>query len=462
MSDLIVETTEIPGLLVLRMPVHGDARGWFKENWHREKMVAAGLPDFAPVQQNVSWNAQRGATRGVHAEPWDKLISVGSGRVFAAWVDLRAGRTHGRTTHVEIGPGTAVFVPRGVGNSYQALEDGTTYTYLVNDHWRRGRQYPAVNLADAHLAIPWPIPLADAEISEKDKTNPGWRQIDAMPPPSVLVLGARGQLGRALCSLMPHAHGVDQAHMDLSDAEAVARWPWADYDHVINAAAFTAVDDAETIEGRRVAWVLNASVPAQLAQLADLHRFRLVHVSTDYVFDGTLDRLYTEDDPVCPLGIYGQTKAAGELAVLAARRHHVVRTSRVVGEGHNFVRTMADLADHGVSPEVVDDQRARLTFADELARAIDHLLISGADPGLYHVTNAGPVASFCDVARRVFEVCGRDPDDVTPVTTEQYNAGRRAAPRPLNSALDLSRMRASGFEPEDAEPVLDRYLASLR
>ena len=91
MSDLQVESTAIPGLLILRLPVHRDNRGWFKENWQRERMVAAGLPDFEPVQQNVSYNGEAGVTRGMHAEPWDKLVSVTHGEVFGAWVDLREG-----------------------------------------------------------------------------------------------------------------------------------------------------------------------------------------------------------------------------------------------------------------------------------------------------------------------------------------------------------------------------------
>ena len=89
MAELTVETTSIPGLLVVRMPVHGDARGWFKENWQREKMVALGLPDFGPVQNNISFNASRGATRGIHTEPLDKFISLATGRIFGAWVDMR-------------------------------------------------------------------------------------------------------------------------------------------------------------------------------------------------------------------------------------------------------------------------------------------------------------------------------------------------------------------------------------
>ena len=104
-KELKVTETEIPGLLIIDLPVHGDNRGWFKENWQREKMVAAGLPDFNPVQNNISFNASVGTTRGIHAEPWDKYVSVATGRIFGAWVDLRAGESFGKVVTVELGPG---------------------------------------------------------------------------------------------------------------------------------------------------------------------------------------------------------------------------------------------------------------------------------------------------------------------------------------------------------------------
>ena len=108
--------TAIPGLTIWDLPVHGDNRGWFKENWQRAKMVAAGMPDFGPVQNNVSFNDAAGTTRGIHAEPWDKYISVASGRIFGAWVDLRDGPTFGTVFTAELDPSRAVFVPQGVGN----------------------------------------------------------------------------------------------------------------------------------------------------------------------------------------------------------------------------------------------------------------------------------------------------------------------------------------------------------
>ncbi|MER6940916.1 dTDP-4-dehydrorhamnose 3,5-epimerase family protein, partial [Nocardioides sp. NPDC000441] len=248
MAELRVEETPIPGLLVVHLPVHGDARGWFKENWQRQKMVELGLPDFGPVQNNMSFNAARGATRGIHTEPWDKFVSVACGRVFAAWVDMREGTSFGATFSIEIGPETGVFVPRGVGNSYQALEDRTVYSYLVNDHWRPGFAYPALNLADETAAIPWPIPLESAEISEKDLANPRLAEITPMKPKKTLIIGANGQLGRALVSVFPDADAVDLDELDISDEKAVAAWPWPDYQLVLNAAAYTAVDVAETAD----------------------------------------------------------------------------------------------------------------------------------------------------------------------------------------------------------------------
>src|ERR1700751_3964871 len=135
MSDLAVREAEIPGFCVRDLAVHGDNRGWVKENYQRAKMEALGLPHFEIVQNNFSYNAERGVTRGMHAEPWEKFISLANGRVFGAWVDLRRGPTFGKTLTLELNPGRAVFVPRGVANGYQTLEEGVTYTYLVNAHW---------------------------------------------------------------------------------------------------------------------------------------------------------------------------------------------------------------------------------------------------------------------------------------------------------------------------------------
>ena len=284
------------------------------------------------------------------------------------------------------------------------LEDGTTYSYLVNDHWRPGLAYPALNLADPTVAIPWPIPLAEAEISEKDldHADARRRRADGAAEDADRRL-ARASSARALQADFPGADLVDLDELDVTDPEQVAAWPWNEYGLVLNAAAYTAVDAAETPDGRRTAWAANAGAPATLARLAAEHRFTLVHYSTEYVFDGTVDP-HTEDEPLSPLGVYAQTKAAGDVAVATAPRHYVLRTSWVIGEGKNFVRTMQQLAANGVSPSVVDDQVGRLTFTAELSRATRHLLDVEAPYGTYNVSNGGDPTSFADVAKAVFEL----------------------------------------------------------
>lgn len=456
-------TTPIPGLVVWELAVHGDNRGWFKENWQREKMVALGLPDFKPVQNNVSFNEAVGTTRGVHAEPWDKFSSVAAGRVFGAWVDLREGPTFGTTYTTEIDPSRAVFVPRGVGNAFQTLEPNSVYTYLVNDHYSPDGEYTSLNLADETVAISWPIPLERAVLSEKDRGHPRLTEVSPVPARKTLVLGAGGQLGRALRELYagtPQVEFVDVDEIDLSGRDIETARRWRDYETIINAAAYTAVDTAETPEGRAVAWAVNVAGVASLARIATEHNITLVHISSEYVFDGCASTPYLEDEPVSPLSVYGQTKAAGDQIVATVDQHYIVRTSWVIGDGNNFVRTMLSLAERGVNPGVVNDQRGRLTFTSELARAIRHLLDIRAPYGTYNVTGSGAVTSWADVARRTFELAGHDPGRITDVTTEQYfaDATKLVAPRPANSVLDLAKIQSVGFEPPDADASLVNYI----
>jgi dTDP-4-dehydrorhamnose 3,5-epimerase len=462
-KQLATTETPIPGLLVFDLPVHGDARGWFKENWQREKMVALGLPDFGPVQNNISFNAKPGTTRGIHAEPWDKWVSVASGRIFGAWVDLREGPSFGAVYTTEVDPSKAVFVPRGVGNAFQALEPGTAYTYLVNDHWSPDASYSFLNLADETAAIEWPIPLDQAELSDKDREHPRLADVTPVRPRRVLVLGANGQLGRALRAELGDADHIEyagRAELDIASPSLGSARRWRDYGVVINAAAHTAVDQAETPEGRTEAWAANVTGVAALTRIAAEHGITLVHVSSDYVYDGTSDRPYREDDPIAPLGVYGQTKAAADAIVSTVARHYIVRTSWVIGDGANFVRTMTSLAERGIDPSVVDDQTGRLTFTDDLARAIRHLLDTGAPYGTYNVTGGGEPRTWAQIAARVFELTGHDPARVTPVTTAEYYAGKEGiAPRPTNSVLDLAKVRAVGFTPADHDARLADYVA---
>ena len=457
-KQLKATKTPIEGLVVYDLPVFGDSRGWFKENWQREKMVAAGLPDFGPVQNNIS-TSKRGSTRGIHAEPWDKYISIGTGRVFAYWVDIRDGSaTYGKVHYIELDPSKAVFVPAGVANGFQTLEDDTVYSYLVNDHWSADAKYANVSIFDETLAIPYPIPLSEAEVSDKDKAHPLLDDVTPLKPKKTLIVGANGQLGRAFQAIFPTAECVDRDTLDISSPDIATARRWRDYGVILNAAAYTAVDIAETPEGRRDAWQANATAVANLANIANENNITLVHISSDYVFDGTAVE-HNEDEPFTPLSVYGQSKAAGDIAASLALHHYIARTSWVIGDGNNFVRTMASLAERGVKPSVVDDQVGRLTFTQDLAAGIKHLIDTRAPYGTYNISNDGQPASWAAIAKEVYEISGKSANDVTPVTTAEYYAGKEGiAPRPLQSTLNLDKIRGTGFVPRDWEIALNEYL----
>lgn len=293
-KDLSVTETGIGGLMVVDLAVHGDSRGWFKENWQRAKMCALGIPDLKVVQNNVSYNEKRGVTRGIHAEPRDKFISVARGSVFGAWVDLREGSaTYGKVFTCTLDPSRAIYVSRGVAKDFDFCDIDT---------------------------------------------------------------------------------------FDMSDPEACSEYDWSLCGTVINCGACTAVVKAETPEGRVVARKANATCPALFARTCAGRGTTLPHVSSDYAFDGTAE-VHDEDEPLSPLSVYGQTKADGDIVVAGCSRRYIMRSSWVIGEGHNFVKTMKGLSDRGADPEdkldkitVVDDQLGRLTFTRDMAASIFHVL----------------------------------------------------------------------------------------
>lgn len=179
-EGMSVAETSIPGLLRIELVVHEDERGWFKESYQRAKLEAKGFPPFEVVQSNVSFNSEVGVTRGIHAEPWDKYVSLANGRAFAAIVDLRPGPTFGLLETIELHPGNAIFVPRGCGNSYQTLTSDVVYTYLVNEHWSPDASYTLLQAYDPALGIDWPIDEATAIRSDADRRHPSLADLRPM------------------------------------------------------------------------------------------------------------------------------------------------------------------------------------------------------------------------------------------------------------------------------------------
>ena len=274
----------------------------------------------------------------------------------------------------------------------------------------------------------------------------------------VLITGANGQLGRALSKLYPNARKTDSSELDITDADAVKNFDWQNIKVILNAAAYTNVDGAETPEGKELAWAVNDKAVGNLAEAAIQNGSLLVHVSTEYVFDGKKQGPYTEDDSPSPLGEYAKAKAAGDAQAAKAPKHYIIRSSWVVGDGKNFVRTMLGLGQKGIAPTVVNDQVGRPTFADELAKAIKFLADNQAPYGIYNATNEGEPVTWADFTRAIFADAGYDLK-VTDTTSEEYFADKpNAAPRPANSVLDLSKIEALGFKPRDWHENLREYI----
>lgn len=278
-----------------------------------------------------------------------------------------------------------------------------------------------------------------------------------MDDTTIVIIGAKGQLGTALRTQYPGSRAVDMDELDITAPAAVDVFDWSTTKVILNAAAYTNVDGAESPDGRVAVWKVNASGVDNLARVAARHDITLVHISTEYVFDGRQNP-HSEDEPFSPLSSYGSAKAAGDLAASLAPKHYICRTSWLIGEGKNFVRTMIGLGQKGIAPTVVNDQIGRLTFTPELVRIIDHLLAHNAPYGTYNSTNGGEPASWADVTRAVF-AAGNFDLHVTDTTTADYFADKpEAAKRPLNSVLDLQKLQQAGLTPRDWHEALTEYV----
>jgi len=273
----------------------------------------------------------------------------------------------------------------------------------------------------------------------------------------ILVVGANGMLGRDLMTVLPgELRGVDIGEIDITSLDSVRTVVVTlKPEVVVNAAAYTNVDDCET--NRDLAFAVNGDGVGHLARVSADIGAKLVHISTDYVFDGGKGSPYREDDPTGPLSVYGQSKLLGEQNARLNPDHLIIRTQWLYGlHGKNFVETMLRLATERTELSVVDDQIGSPTWTVDLARAIRALVEAGCR-GTYHAANAG-FCSWNEFARAIFAAAGVK-ITVKPMTTTELN---RPAPRPLYSTLDCGKLaRDSGFTPQDWRAALKTYL-SLR
>ena len=260
---------------------------------------------------------------------------------------------------------------------------------------------------------------------------------------NILITGCNGQLGNEMQLLqreMPDVKffNTDVAELDITSQQAVEQFVGDnDIDGIVNCAAYTAVDKAESNE--ELCRKLNAEAPAYLAAAIDKRDGWLIQVSTDYVFDGTAHTPYTEDDDTCPIGVYGKTKLVGELNVLKlCRKAMVIRTAWLYSSfGNNFVKTMMRLGRERDTLGVVFDQVGTPTYAADLARMIMTAISKGIKPGTYHFTNEG-ITSWYDFTVAIHRIAGICNCHVSPIHTSDYPT---PATRPAYSVLDKSKIK---------------------
>lgn len=279
----------------------------------------------------------------------------------------------------------------------------------------------------------------------------------------ILITGANGMLAKSVKKRLEPENELictDVADLDITDEEAVLKFVAQNKpDYIINCAAFTAVDKAET--AGEIVERINADGPENLAKAAKANNSVLVHISTDYVFGGDLEleKDYKEEDEKAPVTVYGVTKLQGEEQIQAnTDQYYIFRTAWLYGDGNNFVRTMLNLGEAKDEISVVADQHGSPTYAEDLANIIGEAIEKKIPYGVYHATNQGYTTWF-DFTKAIFEYTGTI-CQVNPVTTEEYIEMMQItqAKRPKNSQLSKDKLLAQGITVPEWEDALKRYL----
>ena len=278
----------------------------------------------------------------------------------------------------------------------------------------------------------------------------------------ILITGANGMLAKSVRKRLEGNEIIctDVEDLDITNEEAVKEFVTKiKPEYIINCAAFTAVDKAET--AGEIVEKINADGPRNLAKAAKENDSVLVHVSTDYVFGGDLDveKAYKEDDPKNPVTAYGITKLHGEEAIEEnLDKYYIFRTAWLYGDGNNFVRTMLKLGETKDELNVVSDQHGSPTYAEDLANFIAEAIEKKIPYGIYNATNEG-YTTWYDFTKAIFEYAGII-CKVNPVTTEEYIEMMKVtqAKRPKNSQMSKEKLKSAGIEVPEWEDALKRYL----
>jgi dTDP-4-dehydrorhamnose reductase len=461
----LFEDPEIEGLKLVTPRKFGDEG--VCETHNAATWEKAGL-HYQFVQDIQSLSRAVGTVRGLHfqAAPFaqNKLVRVVRGRILDVAVDLRCpSPTFGRHVAVELSPENwrQLLIPIGFAHGFVTLEPDPDVLYKVTDFYSPQHDF-GLAWDDPDLGVDWPVgPEREAfgagpAMAAAPRSRPGL--------PMSLRLGVTGQVVSALIERAPRdveIIALGRPQLDLGVRNAVlASLRHAGCDAIVNAAAYAQVDKVESEPER--AMPVNGDGAGNVADATAELGAPLLHLSTDYVFDGGLDRPYREDDPTGPLTAYGRSKVAGDEQIAARHQNHLIlRTAWVYSRfGVNFVKTMLRLGAQRDEVGVVADQWGNPTNALDIADALFALaqrLIADPSPnlrGVFHLAGAGE-ATWADVAERL----GRKPVRVRRITTADYPAPSR---RPANSRLDAAKLRENfGLSPPPWRGSLENCVVRL-
>lgn len=464
--------TKLKDCYILEPKRFGDERGYF-ESVTKEQLEELG---FKGIYQVSNSKSGKGIIRGLHFQknPYcqAKVVRCHKGAVLDIVVDMRKdSETYGKWISVELTPenGKILYVPRGFAHGFVSLKDDTLFEYYVDNKYMP-RLEGGILWNDPELEINWDEIFKKYEInepilSEKDKVR---ETLEACKvefqrrPKRYLVTGYNGQLGYDIVRELKERGeteilAVDKDEMDITDRDGVMKVV-KEYkpDIIFHCAAWTAVDKAEDMED--VVRKVNVEGSKNLTDASIEVGAKIIYMSTDYVFDGTKEGLYKEDDMPNPKSVYGVTKYEGEEMVRKNPKHFITRISWVFGiNGNNFIKTMLKLSNNHDKLNVVDDQIGSPTYTVDLAKLLVEM--SESDKyGTYHVNNDG-YCSWAEFAKYIMEINNKK-TEINPVSTEEYLkiTGTKQAYRPRNSKLDKSKLVENGFEMLPSwQDATDRY-----
>ena len=472
--------TELKDCFILEPDKFGDDRGYFSPYFIQKNLDELGFT--RAVQANRSKSA-KGVVRGLHFQKdpkcQAKIVEVIKGSAYDVVVDIRIDSpTYGKFTIVKLTAenNRQLYVPRGFAHGFVSLEDDTIFQYLIDNDYSP-KQEGGILWNDPDLNIPWEEIFKENNIdepllSDKDQLHPCLKDnkvIFRRKTYKYLITGFNGQLGYDIKRELINDGikdedilAIDKNEMDITDRDSVFNVVKKfNPDVIFHCAAWTAVDKAEDM--KEIVQDVNVTGTKNLTDASIEVGAKIIYMSTDYVFDGTKDGIYTEEDSVNPKSIYGNTKFLGEEEIRRNPKHFITRISWVFGiNGNNFIKTMLKLSENHSELNVVDDQIGSPTYTVDLAKLLVYMAHT-EKYGTYNVTNEN-YTSWADFAEYIFKINNKDVK-VNHVSTEEYLkiTGTKQAYRPRNSRLSKAKLVESGFELLPSwQDATERYCKELK